>query len=288
MSDDEKHASRRQLTFEQAEGLAPLPQQMKPRQITPAGRAALWAVLFEQLRNSTYQNHVAGDWRLILFDLHVGYRHRMADEFDPYYPTVIKELKPVFADGNYARILGMTQWLLRHSRCPPSFRAAIGNALSATLNSYRIVADDTIVPVGSEREAETIEAAFADLARFEFGGAREHLRRAGEELTAGHFPGSVRESIHSVESVVRLLEPDGDFSKALAKLEAKAAVHGSLKKGFVAIYGFTSDAKGIRHPLLEDPQAAVDETDALFMMGACAAFVSYLVNKARSVGLLEE
>ena len=56
--------------------------------------------------------------------------------------------------------------------------------------------------------------------------------------------------------------------------------------GFAAIYGFTSDEKGIRHPLLDDHTAKVDETDALFMIGACAAFVSYLINKARAAGLL--
>jgi hypothetical protein len=30
----------------------------------------------------------------------------------------------------------------------------------------------------------------------------------------------------------------------------------------------------------------VDEADALFMIGACSAFISYLINKARLVGLL--
>jgi hypothetical protein len=89
-----------------------------------------------------------------------------------------------------------------------------------------------------------------------------------------------------VESVVRVLEPKGDFAKALAKLETKAKIHGGLKAGFNSIYGFTSDEKGIRHPLLDDGAAKVDETDALFMIGACAAFVSYLINKAHAAGLL--
>jgi hypothetical protein len=60
-----------------------------------------------------------------------------------------------------------------------------------------------------------------------------------------------------------------------------------LKAGFNSLYGFTSDEKGIRHPLLELPSANVDETDALFMIGACAAFVSYLINKSRAAGLLK-
>ena len=34
------------------------------------------------------------------------------------------------------------------------------------------------------------------------------------------------------------------------------------------------------HPLVDDPNAHVDETDALFVFGACAAFITYLINKA--------
>ena len=114
-----------------------------------------------------------------------------------------------------------------------------------------------------------------------------HLRKAAELLTAAKWPDSIRESINAVESVARVLEPTGDFSKALVRLEGSAKIHGALKKGFGSIYGFTSDEKGIRHPLLDDSTSAVDEYDALFMIGACAAFVSYLINKASAAGLLE-
>jgi hypothetical protein len=84
---------------------------------------------------------------------------------------------------------------------------------------------------------------------------------------------------------VRVLEPGGDFSKALAKLEAKTSIHSSLKQGFIKIYGFTSDEQGIRHALVEKNAPEVDETGALFKIGACSAFVSYLINKARLAGL---
>ena len=86
---------------------------------------------------------------------------------------------------------------------------------------------------------------------------------------------------------MRAIEPQKDFSKALAILERKVGIHGALKNGFASIYGYTNDEDGIRHPLIDDPQAKADEIDALFMMGACAAFVSYLINKARIAGLLD-
>jgi hypothetical protein len=43
----------------------------------------------------------------------------------------------------------------------------------------------------------TIERAFADVAAAEFHGARAHLRKASEELTAGRYADSIRESIQS-------------------------------------------------------------------------------------------
>jgi hypothetical protein len=143
------------------------------------------------------------------------------------------------------------------------------------------------MPGRLDEEAKAVAQAFADLQSSGLTGAREHLRKASSEPTAGHFAPSERESIQAVESVVRVLEPDGDFSKALAKLEAKTNIHGALKKGFLAIYGFTGDEQGIRHALLDKDAPDVDEADALFMVGACSAFVSYLINKARVVGLLK-
>jgi hypothetical protein len=72
----------------------------------------------------------------------------------------------------------------------------------------------------------------------------------------------------------------------LAKLDAKVGIHGAMRAGFASLYGSTSDEKGIRHALLEVPAASVDKTDALFMIGACAAFVSYLLSKAHAAGLI--
>jgi hypothetical protein len=144
------------------------------------------------------------------------------------------------------------------------------------------------IPIGSDAERETLARAFADVAAFEFHGARAHLRNAGSELTAGNYGPSIRESIHAVEAVARVLESRGQtLGPALSKLEKSVRIHPALRNGFSSLYGFTNDEKGIRHALLDEPVAQVDETDALYMLGSCAAFVSYLINKARQAGLLD-
>jgi len=149
-----------------------------------------------------------------------------------------------------------------------------------------VIDNEVLCPIGSETDARSITKAFADLKQAGLAGSREHLRSAAAELTAGNFAGTVRESIHAVESAVRVLEPSGDFSKALSKLEQKTNIHGALKKGFLSLYGFSSDEQGIRHPLLDKEAPSVDEADAMFMIGACSAFLSYLINKSRAAGLL--
>jgi AbiJ N-terminal domain 4 len=281
---------RKRLTFEQAEGVEPLPAQLKLKELSPEFRAIAWALFLESIdkgrQNDSFGTSVAGAWKSILRERHIFRLHLPADEFDASYKVVLQHLKPLFMAGDYTKVLGFLQFAIRHPACPYQFEDHIDGALARARAAYRVVGK-TIVPIGSEAELGTIKRALVDLAASEFRGARAHLLKAAEALTSGDYPGSIRESIHSVESVVRVLEPSGDFSKALATLESKIAIHGALKKGFAAIYGFTSDEKGIRHPLLDDPTAKVDETDALFIIGACAAFVSYLINKARTSGLIK-
>jgi hypothetical protein len=142
--------------------------------------------------------------------------------------------------------------------------------------------------VGSEAERQTIERAFLDLNSVEFQGARAHLRKAAERLTEGKYADSVRESVNAVEATARVLGPSDALKSALTQLEKSVKIHPALKHGFGNLYGYTRDEEGIRHPRLDDGTANVDETDALFMIGACAAFVSYLINKARAAGLLSK
>jgi len=141
--------------------------------------------------------------------------------------------------------------------------------------------------VSSPQEGEALERAFAELAKHELNGAREHLRLAAEHLTLGKDADSIRESINAVESVARILDPGASktLGPALAALEKGTAIHSALRSGFSAIYGYTNNAQGIRHPLLDNEKAPVESEDALFMIGACASFITYLIAKARRAGI---
>jgi hypothetical protein len=286
-----RFALRKAITFEQAEGVEPLPRQLKLKEISPLLRATLWDMVLESIEESTHRDsfvgtYIDGPWHDILLDRHIFRLHKMRNDFINSFKTNRDELQLLFETGDYVQVFGFLQTVIRHPRCPPRFAEQVDETLKHARAAYRVV-DKTIMPIGSVAELGAIKQAFADLAAAEFNGARAHLGKASEELTAGRYGDSIRESIHAVEATARVLAAGASgLSSALDRLESKLKIHRALKHGFGNLYGYSSDEKGIRHPLLDDGTAKVDETDALFMIGACAAFVSYLINKARTASLL--
>jgi hypothetical protein len=87
MGTDAELERRRRLTFEQAEGLAPLPQQLQRTEVSPQLRAHIWNLVHSELRGcsrKTFREHsILDPWHSILKQIHVQHYHRMADEFSP-------------------------------------------------------------------------------------------------------------------------------------------------------------------------------------------------------------
>jgi hypothetical protein len=289
---DDPNADRRRLTFEQAEGIEPLPAQLQLKEMSPQLRAILWQVVHSYLDQATSYPDMGrypslnDEWFSILQFNHVRRKHGMIDDLKNVATDRILEVKKIFSKGEYHEIFGFLQFVMRLRKVPHGFPERINTALEISRAAYRVLDRNTIIPISSEAERATLERAFSDLVASEFHGARSHLRAAGSELTAGNYAPSIRESIHAVESVARTLAPRGMLREALATLEKSAVIHPALKSGFMSIYGYTNDEKGIRHPLVDDAKAKVDEADALFMIGACASFVSYMIHKAKLAGTL--
>lgn len=74
----------------------------------------------------------------------------------------------------------------------------------------------------------------------------------------------------------------GTLGDALKAIGRKVPLHPALSGAFEKLYGYTSDADGIRHALLDEP--SLFQEDALFMLVSCSAFVSYLIAKCAKAG----
>ncbi len=72
---------------------------------------------------------------------------------------------------------------------------------------------------------------------------------------------------------------------ALKELDRQNTVvmHPALRGAFGQLYGYTSNAEGIRHALLDEPNLGFE--DAKFMLVSCSAFVNYLKSKAAKAGI---
>lgn len=280
----------RDLTFAEREGAAPLPSQLQLREVSQELRAVIWRAFSAHIKPS-YPTmgglpYFDTTWRPIFEDLWSFRDHKVATFENDYHHHMAK-VHTIVAKGDYLEFFGLLEWIIRRRGCPAQFRRDVGRALRHARAAYRVVDDDTIMPISDEQEAATVNRALTELAGAEFVGARKHLKASIEQLRAGKWADSIRESVHSLEAAARALTPSArELGPALRKLEESASIHEALKRGFGALYGFASDEKGIRHPLIDDDTANVDETDALFMLGACASFVSYLIGKGRRAGLL--
>ena len=139
----------------------------------------------------------------------------------------------------------------------------------------------TIVPAVTPEEGNAVVEALQTLRKARLGGAASHLRDASECINARDWSGSVRESIHAVESVARQLDPDASktLGPALASIEMRGTLHPALKDAFKKLYGYTSDEQGIRHATLDPADSNVGMNEAVFMLSACASFASYLWRK---------
>jgi hypothetical protein len=56
---DDPYAERRKITFEQAEGAAPLPSQLKLKEISQELRARLWSLIHAHLVEATRSREMA-------------------------------------------------------------------------------------------------------------------------------------------------------------------------------------------------------------------------------------
>lgn len=135
--------------------------------------------------------------------------------------------------------------------------------------------DKTVVPLSSPEMAQAVAHAFNQ--GEPFGGAKSHLKNASKRLSEGAYADSIRESIHAVESVSKSISPGSStLGPALNQISETMYMHPALKKAFSSLYGYTSDEEGIRHAMVEGVEPKVTEEDALYMLGSCASFVSYL------------
>lgn len=160
------------------------------------------------------------------------------------------------------------------------FMEFCNSVLEKERSAYRFVAG-RIAHITAEEEISEIEKALE--ASKPLDAVYTHLNVALDHFSDKKSPdhrNCIKESISAVESLLKIIVQDDklSFSKALKRLPTNFDLHPAFIKAIDSLYGYASDAGGIRHGSAE--MAPVHSEDARFVMVWCSALVHYLVAKA--------
>jgi hypothetical protein len=255
-------------------------------------RVDLWNVVHTHFVDSVdkvyFKAGSTPEWVRHLWKDHLGWPlHRLP----VYWYDVVRFLYKAFTERGWNSVYEFIETLANapmetstmHARPDlNAFVAECNRVLELNLSGYRFVGS-VLVPITNSYEITSVESVMGLTGALSPVG--EHLQRAASLLGDKQSPdyrNSMKESISAVESLCGLItgKRHRSLGDALKEVEKQGIVemHPALKGGFEKIYGYTSDADGIRHGMVEESTADVEH--ATFMLVACSAFVNYLVQKS--------
>jgi hypothetical protein len=269
-------------------GLKPVQKPLQVDEVDVELRNGLWSLYHEfvlkQFHPASYHwpargNELAdSNLESLFFQYWYDLYDLPTDTIPTSIDSAIEVVRKRFFSGSYSDIYEFMEVTLENFTPTIDLQALWNSMLERHNAAFRLV-DGIATKITNDTEIEAIENALD----VKLKGVRAHIRSALEKLSDRKNPdyrNSVKESISAVESLAQSVtgRPKATLAEALKILGPAVGMHGAFRDALSKLYGFTSDADGIRHAILDEPN--VTYTDALFMLVACSAFVNYVLGKA--------
>ena len=275
------------LSFSQAQGYEELPRRLEVGALPESARVHIWNEFYAHMAKR-YRNRLDKDWEKILRETHLWHDNRPLNEWDGRFEDACDLVQSRIFGEQFNRVFDFVQFVMRRTECPKSFVESMSRVFELCGLAYTITTEGvpTIIPAVTEAEGAAIVGSLNELRSAELGGSVTHLEKSAHFLNEEDWAGSVRESIHAVESVARQVVPENadTLSQALNSSSWGATLHPHFVEALKKLYWYASDEQGVRHALLEREEASVGKDEAIFMLGACASFASYLWRKHKASG----
>lgn len=274
-------------SFSERMGHKKIRDQVQAEDMDQALRNGLWNVLYPDYLRPMELGVIFGsdDWEVsdLIVRLWNDFFKRPVSELDNFRHRAYEFLEKYFNSCAWNEVYDLMEFIVNNYSDRTknhTFQTKCNSILERELSAYRFI-DGILTPISSEEEMREIEKAIELTDRFK--PVATHLKRALELLSDRESPdyrNSIKESISAVEAISCLVTSNAKatLGQALKEIEQKGALHSALKQAFSSLYGYTSDAGGIRHALLDE--TSLDFDDAKFMLVACSAFINYLKAKA--------
>ena len=225
------------------------------------------------------------DIQVLLTRIWIHFFKNRLDEMPPRFERIHTYIKKFFFNAEWFEVYDFIEFVpLKYtpdyySQTNKKFIEYCNKVFERELSAYRFL-NGTLTQISTKEEVESIEEALEISDNLK--PVKTHLNRALELFSDRKSPdyrNSIKESISAVESYCSILtgNPKATLGQALKQIEKDNNIHSALKSSFSSLYGYTSDADGIRHALLENDN--LNQEDAKFMLVACSAFINYLRQK---------
>ena len=162
---------------------------------------------------------------------------------------------------------------------------AFNKVLEEERSGYRFIRNKA-VPISNQDELELL----AQSTQSDFDNVNTHFEKAivlYADRQKPDYENSIKESISAVEAICCIITGEtgsqATLGKTLKRLEDHGVtIHPAMEQAFSKLYGYTSDADGIRHGGIDFTNAPAE--DAKYMLLSCSAFVNYLIEKYSKMG----
>lgn len=270
----------RTLPFSQRTGYQVIPQQLKLAEVSEQQRRLIDFHISEEIERFTkYPNLFEKEWKEVAKDLHVRFFRSPIGKFRNDPDGLRTKLSNFILTSNkFYHLFDLIEFLCEQNKCSDRLKSDLSSSFEESLSAYRMIDRSIIVAVGNEELAKNYVSAIETADSNGAIGAKTHLINAGKHIKDMKNNDSVRESINAAEAVAKKLEPySNSLGEALKLLSRRYSWNKLLTSAINKLYAYTNDEKGIRHSLVFEGKANVEEADALFMLGVCASLVTYLL-----------
>ncbi|MBF4600581.1 hypothetical protein ITJ55_07140 [Frigoribacterium sp. VKM Ac-1396] len=280
-------------TFSQRAGYTPTRSVIQHEDLDDETRVALWNVIVavnSRMDNFNYGYKSVNQIATFIWSAEFN---KPRDE-QPTQDKVFRLVKAQMLRGPWYSVLDMIEAYVGYfdnfkpdgmQDWTPKVIAAFNEEFEHCLVDCRFI-DEQLVQIGTAIEVDAIANALNQTTAF--GGARQSIKRAADLLSDRSNPdylNSIKESISAVESVVVNVTGRKTLGAGLKELTDKGVtIHPALEQAWNKMYGWTSDADGIRHAAIEESESS--QAMAKYMLVTCSAFVVYLIETGQKSELI--
>lgn len=243
-------------------------------------RVSLWNVLHDVYwSRAGYfddEDDVTQKFNILSHLLWVDYFKRPIDKRPRYLSAILEEIRGYFFTCPWNNVYDFIEFVASTTVYrTPELPDLLNTILEREQSGYRLV-DGHFIAITSGEEIQILDDTVSDS---DYPAVSEHMTQALKLFAARDNPdfrNSMKESISAVEAMARIVSENdrATLGEALTAIEKNGQLHPALKEGFTKLYGYASDADGIRHAMSDKPN--VDEADARYFLVSCSAFVNYL------------